>query len=183
MELALAESAACLLEKLPIDDQALHDAWFLGHQNHGGRKGVLAIKRLCYHVAKALDPATLMTFFNLKGDDTKYSQADQVPEQFKLKIPTSFIETKPEEKKRSTLTGSMHMAYWMWKWIDTDDYLRFCCIDHYWRNISSIYNKEGKAKCWKLYTLVNCVLFPIGMQDLRGVFHHKAATRFVQKQD
>ena len=37
-EVALAESAAYLLEKLPIDEQVVYDDQFLGHQNHGGRK-------------------------------------------------------------------------------------------------------------------------------------------------
>ena len=42
-------------------------------------------KRLCYHVAKALDLGTLMTVFNLKDDDTKIDNlADQFPEQFKI---------------------------------------------------------------------------------------------------
>ena len=31
-------------------------------------------------------------------------------------------------------------------------------VNHYWRNISSICNKEGKAKYQKLCTLVNCIL-------------------------
>ena len=37
-EVALAESAAYLLETLPIDEQVVYDDQFLGHQNHGGRK-------------------------------------------------------------------------------------------------------------------------------------------------
>ena len=85
MVVALAESAGYLLKKLPISEQVAHDAQFLGHQSHGGRKGVSPKKRLCYHVAKALDLGTLMTVFNLKDDDTKTDNlADQFPEQFKI---------------------------------------------------------------------------------------------------
>ena len=54
MEVALAESAVYLLDKLPI---YVHNAQFLGHQNHGGRKGMSTIKKLCYHVAKAIHSA------------------------------------------------------------------------------------------------------------------------------
>ena len=80
MEVALAESTAYLLKKLPVDEQVIHNVQFLSHQNHGGRKGVSAIKRLCYNVAKALNSGTLMTVFNLKNDDSKDSLADQVSE-------------------------------------------------------------------------------------------------------
>ena len=80
MEVALAESTAYLLKKLPVDEQVIHNVQFLSHQNCGGRKGVSAIKRLCYNVAKALNSGTLMTVFNLKNDDSKDSLADQVSE-------------------------------------------------------------------------------------------------------
>ena len=87
----------------------------LGHQNHSGRKGVSAIKRLCYHVAKALGSDTLTVVFNLKDDDTSNGLADQVFEEFKLyqleKIPTSFIEAKPEVKKREVLL--LEVCIWL----------------------------------------------------------------------
>ena len=71
----------------------------LGHQNHGGRKGFSAIKRLRYHVAKALGSDTLTMVFNFKDDNTSNGLADQVFEDFTLyqlqKIPTCFtLEVK-----------------------------------------------------------------------------------------
>ena len=59
-----------------------------------------------YHVAKAIDSDTLTRVFNLKHDDIKDGLADHVSEEFKIypleKIPTFFIETKSEEKKRES---------------------------------------------------------------------------------
>ena len=51
----MTEPAGYLLENLPIGQQVVHDAQYLGHQNNGGSKGVLAIKRLCYNVCRALN--------------------------------------------------------------------------------------------------------------------------------
>lgn len=42
------------------------------------------MKKLCYHVARALDSATLTRVFKLKDDNAKDSLADQVFEEFKL---------------------------------------------------------------------------------------------------
>ena len=59
-----------------------------------------------YHVAKAIDSDTLTRVFNLKHDDIKDGLADHVSKEFKIypleKIPTFFIETKSEEKKRES---------------------------------------------------------------------------------
>lgn len=43
MEVALAEFAPYLMEKLAIDEELVHNAQFFGHQNHGGRKGAPVI--------------------------------------------------------------------------------------------------------------------------------------------
>ena len=55
MEEAMTESAGYLLENLTIGEPVVLDAQYLGHQNNGGSKGVLAIKRLCYNVCRALN--------------------------------------------------------------------------------------------------------------------------------
>ena len=47
MQEAMTESAGYLLKNLPIGEQVVSDAQYLGHQNNAGSKGVLAIKRLC----------------------------------------------------------------------------------------------------------------------------------------
>lgn len=111
-ELAFAESAAQLLEKLSIDDQVVLNAKFPGHQNHGNRKRVSAIKMLCYHVAKALDSRTLMTAYNLEDDDTKDSLIDHVSGQFKLYqlLKNPFCSLKPNlERKTETLLLQLYI--------------------------------------------------------------------------
>lgn len=122
---------------------------------------VSALKRLCYHVAKVLGPNRLTMVFNqLKDDNTSNGLADQVVQEFKRyqleKIPTSFIEAKPEVNKRKILLLKYAYSLVDVEIVDTDDNSRFCCLDHYWRSISSICN--GKAHYRELCTLVNCIL-------------------------
>ena len=79
----------------------MHDAQYLGHQNNGGSKGVLATKRLCYNVCRTLNSDALKKIFNLKDYDFTDSLIDAVMEEFKIyqpeKIPSSFYEAKLKE--------------------------------------------------------------------------------------
>ena len=81
-------------------------------------------------------------------------------EEFKLyqleKIPSSFYEAKPKEKKREVY------SYWKYAYglldvaaTDTDNNLKYVCIDHFWRNVGGITDMEGRPKYWKLVTFVN----------------------------
>jgi hypothetical protein len=163
MEEALTESAGYLLEKLPIDEQVVRDAQYLCHQNNGGSKGVLAIKRLCYNVCRTLKPDALKKIFNMKDDDSTDSLIDVVTEEFKLfqleKIPSAFYEAKPKEKKREVY------SYWKYAYglldvaaTDTDNDSKYVRIDHFWRNVGGIVDIEGRPKYLKLVTFVNLIL-------------------------
>ena len=119
MEEAMIESARYLLENLPICEQVVCDVQYLGHQNNGGSKGVLAIKGLCYNVCRTLNSDALKKIFNMKNDSAD-SLIDAVTEEFKLyeleNIPSSFHEAKLEEKKREGYPiGNTHMIYRMWQ--------------------------------------------------------------------
>ena len=59
MGVALAESVAYLMEKLPVHYQLKVEIMVKG-------KRVSAMKRLCYHVAKAVESVTLTRVFNRK---------------------------------------------------------------------------------------------------------------------
>ena len=116
----MTESAGYLLENLPIGEQVKRDRQFLSHQNNGGSKGVLAVKRLCYNVCRALNSDALKKIFNIKNDDSTDSLVDAVTEEFKLyqleKIPSSFYEAKPKEKRERCIPiGNTHIIYWMWQ--------------------------------------------------------------------
>ena len=108
--------AGYLLEDLLISEQVLRDAQYLGHESNGGRKGVLAIKRLCY-VCRMLNSDSLKKIFIMKGDSVD-SLIDAVMEEFKLyqpkKIPSSIYEAKPKEE-RCIPIENMHVVYWMWQ--------------------------------------------------------------------
>ena len=62
----MTESAGYLIDNFPIVEQVVRDAQYLSHQNNGGSKGVLVIKRLCYNVCRTLNSDTLKTIFNFK---------------------------------------------------------------------------------------------------------------------
>ena len=115
----MTESTGYLLENLPISEQVVCDAQYLGHQNNGGSKGVLAIKRLSYNVCRTLNCDSLKKIFNMKNDFMD-CLIEAVMEEFKLyqleKIPSSFMKPNRKRRRESCIPiGNMHMVYWMWE--------------------------------------------------------------------
>ena len=161
MKEAMVECSQYLLNKLPITEQVINDAQFLGHQKQMSKKALNAIKRLSYKVFNALELDVLKREFKLNEDDTKDFLMDQIVEEFKLyqleDIPKSFFEATSDKKKKEKL------SYWKYAYglldveIDTSD-SGFVRIDHYWRNVAALCNEEGAPKYRKLTTLVNCIL-------------------------
>ena len=160
MEEVMTEPAGYLLENLPIGQQVVHDAQYLGHQNNGGSKGVLAIKRLCYNACRMLNSDASKKIFNMKNHDSTDTQIDAVTEEFKLyqleKISSSFYEAKLKEKKREVYSylkytyGLLDVAA-----TDTDNNLKYVCLDHFWRKVVGIVDMEGRLKYQKLIMFVN----------------------------
>ena len=115
----MTESAGYLLEDLPIGQQVVRDAQYLGDQNNGESKGVLAIKGLYYNICRTLNSDTLKKIFNRKNNDSTDSLIDAVTEEFKLcqleRIPSFFYEVKPKKRERCIPIGNRHMVYWMWQ--------------------------------------------------------------------
>ena len=163
MEEATTESAGYLLDNFPIGEQVVRDAQYLGHQNNDVGKGAVAIKSLCYNVCRTRNSDALKKIFNMKNDDSTDSLTDAVMEEFKLyqleKIPSSFYEAKPKEKKRDVYSfwkyafGFLHVAA-----TGTDNNSKYVCIDHFWRNVGGIVDMEGIPKYRKLVTFVNLIL-------------------------
>ena len=159
----MTESAGYLLENLPIVEQVVRDGQYLEYQNNGRGEGVLAIKRVYYNVCGTLNSDALKKIFNMKDDDSTDILIDAVIEELKLyqleKIPSSSYEAKPKVKKRKVY------SYWRYAYglldaaaTDTDKDSKYVCIDHFWRNVGSIVDMEGRPKYQKLVTFVILIL-------------------------
>ena len=145
----MTESAGYQLENLPIGEDVVRDAQYLGHQNNGGSRGVLVIKRLCYNICRTLNSDALKKIFNMKNDSTD-SLIGAVTEEFKLyqleKIPSSFYEAKQKEtRERCIPIRNMHMVVAVdVAATDTDNDSKYVRIDFGNRNIRNILEK-----CWR----------------------------------
>lgn len=161
MKEAMIKSAHYLLNNLPINEQVVYDAQFLGPQKRLAKKGVNAVKRLSFEVVKALSPAALKTVFRLKHDENQDMLLDRIAEEYKLyqveDIPKSFIEGQPEVKK------VYRASYWKYAYqlldINIEDFSsdsNLVRIDHYWNNVGSICDEEGKPKFPNLCIFAKC---------------------------
>jgi hypothetical protein len=103
MKEAMIESANYLVNNLPIDEQVVYDAQFLGHRKQGTKKAGKAIKRLSMEVVNALGHKALKSVFVVNENDTADTIIDRICEEYKLyqieNIPESFTEVKVEQKK------------------------------------------------------------------------------------
>lgn len=165
---ALVDCSTYLLEKLPITEQVIYDAQFIGYQSQSldsPKKAANAIKRLAMHVANALGPVALRKEFNLKEGASADDLVDLISEEFKLyqleAIPKSYTEATPDEK----LTRKERPSYWRYAYglmdVEQESEHRnsvYTRIDHYWKRVANILDEEGKPKFAKLSTLVNCLL-------------------------
>ena len=99
----------------------------------------------------------------MKDDDSTDILIDAVIEELKLyqleKIPSSSYEAKPKVKKRKVY------SHWRYAYglldaaaTDTDKDSKYVCIDHFWRNVGSIVDMEGRPKYQKLVTFVILIL-------------------------
>ena len=110
----MTESAGYLLEDLPIGQQVVRDAQYLGNQNNGESKGDLAIKGLYYNICRTLNSDTLKKIFNRKNNDSTDSLIDALTEEFKLcqleRIHLSFMKTS--QKKRERCVFLLEIGIW-----------------------------------------------------------------------
>ena len=162
---AMIASAHYLVQNLPIDEQVVYDAQFLGPQKQGTKKSLSAIKRLAREVTNALGPNALKEFYQLKEDESADTVVDRITDEYKIyqleKIPASFTEVKAEQRKNN------RASYWRYAYglldinVDAAEFSpdsSLVRLDHYWSSVGGITDEEGNVKYPNLCKLAKCCI-------------------------
>ena len=161
MKEAMINSAHYLLHNLPITEQVVYDAQFLAYNKKSAKRAVKAVKRLSIEVCNALSSDALKAVFRLKNEESKDVVVDRITEEFKLyqidDIPQSFAEALPEKSKKC------RTSYWKYAYgimdinIEEVTAEKMARIDHYWNDVASLVDEEGKPKYPNLCKLSRCI--------------------------